>query len=183
MSAAAPEDGAPVAPVPSMQSSAPLAADSAAQLKCVGACATPVLPPPALVCYACVPSSMRINDFVRHGYRRHPSTTLNCLRSVFSLHNETFNVWSHGYAAAVCFSRVARDVASSHPKAKMGPHHLAMTASGSLFLASATAHMMSCHSEHTACTLFKVDRSVSWVPFLLLAVHFGTFTTPPHTTR
>lgn len=34
--------------------------------------------------------------FIKHGYRAHPSMTYTkCTLSLFMLHNETVNVWSH----------------------------------------------------------------------------------------
>ncbi|OQR87607.1 adiponectin receptor protein [Achlya hypogyna] len=35
------------------------------------------------------------NPFIRSGYRLHYSSPLHCAKSLFQLHNETWNVWSH----------------------------------------------------------------------------------------
>ena len=34
--------------------------------------------------------------YIKYGFRAHPNMTVGkCLRSLFMLHNETFNVWTH----------------------------------------------------------------------------------------
>jgi len=34
--------------------------------------------------------------YIKHGYRAHPHMTFEkCTKSIFMLHNETFNIWSH----------------------------------------------------------------------------------------
>ena len=45
--------------------------------------------------YNCVPKHLQFNRFVHTGYRAELSTW-DCLKSLFYLHNESFNVYSHG---------------------------------------------------------------------------------------
>ncbi|ESS67804.1 hypothetical protein TCDM_03525 [Trypanosoma cruzi Dm28c] len=43
----------------------------------------------------CVPEYMKGNPYIFTGYRARYTTSM-CFRSLFALHNETINVWSHG---------------------------------------------------------------------------------------
>ena len=65
--------------------------------------------------FNCVPEHLRFNKFVRTGYRVDLGTW-DCLKSLFYLHNESFNVYSHGrYKSAVLFNEVAiRTGVASH---------------------------------------------------------------------
>ena len=45
--------------------------------------------------YNCIPDHLRFNRFVHSGYRVDLSTS-ECLKSLFYLHNESFNIYSHG---------------------------------------------------------------------------------------
>ncbi|OQS03287.1 adiponectin receptor protein [Thraustotheca clavata] len=77
------------------------------------------------------------NPFIRSGYRLHYHSPLHCLKSLFQLHNETWNVWSHLVGAmlfgAFFISVVWIDAPSTlyHPKV-LAPPPLAL-----------------CHGRHT----------------------------------
>lgn len=47
-----------------------------------------------LICYNDLPEAWRVNPYIIRGYRFH-SAKLDCVRSVLSISNETFNIWSH----------------------------------------------------------------------------------------
>lgn len=49
----------------------------------------------ALFSYEDMPTWLRDNEFILGGYRRPYSTWGECLKSLFKLHNESVNVWSH----------------------------------------------------------------------------------------
>jgi adiponectin receptor len=53
------------------------------------------------------------NEFVRGGYRR-PMALLPALRSAFSLHNETANVWTHAVGALAFFLALLFALAGGH---------------------------------------------------------------------
>ena len=46
------------------------------------------------------------NIFLKTAYRIHFHTWWDCLRSLFMLHNETMNVWSHLIGAIMFFSSI-----------------------------------------------------------------------------
>lgn len=52
---------------------------------------------PGLLHLTAAPEHLRFNAFVHHGYRM-PMSVWECVSSVFTLHNETFNVLTHGGA-------------------------------------------------------------------------------------
>ena len=65
-----------------------------------------------------VPVWLKFNAHITHGYRP-PHTPLEALRSLFSLHNETLNVWTHLLCLLLClywllFSDVGPHVDHAH---------------------------------------------------------------------
>ena len=42
-----------------------------------------------------LPEWMQIDPYIRHGYRKQSSSFRKCYESLFYLHNETVNIWSH----------------------------------------------------------------------------------------
>ncbi|KAF2861106.1 HlyIII-domain-containing protein [Piedraia hortae CBS 480.64] len=56
-----------------------------------------------LITYDMLPEPWRVNPHILHGYR-FSETPLECVRSVFGLHNEAFNIWSHfiGLIVVLC---------------------------------------------------------------------------------
>ena len=48
-----------------------------------------------------LPRWMRIDPYIRRGYRRELNSFYACLRSLFYLHNELINTWSHLIPALV----------------------------------------------------------------------------------
>ena len=49
-----------------------------------------------------IPPWMQNDPFIRRGYRKQLNLFTECFRSLFYLHNESINTWSH-LLAAVCF--------------------------------------------------------------------------------
>lgn len=45
-----------------------------------------------------LPRHLQFNRYIANGYRR-PLSMLQCLNSVLYLHNESFNIYSHGKAS------------------------------------------------------------------------------------
>jgi hypothetical protein len=41
------------------------------------------------------PDYLKDNEYIRHGYRINFNTTRKVFRSLFMLHNESVNIWSH----------------------------------------------------------------------------------------
>ncbi len=48
-----------------------------------------------VVCFDDLPEWMQIDPYIRRGYRQQSSSFSKCYKSLFYLHNETVNIWSH----------------------------------------------------------------------------------------
>ncbi len=48
-----------------------------------------------VVCFEDLPEWMQSDPYIRHGYRKQLSSFNKCYESLFYLHNETVNIWSH----------------------------------------------------------------------------------------
>ncbi|KAF0682775.1 Aste57867_25074 [Aphanomyces stellatus] len=57
------------------------------------------------------------NQYIRSGYRVHHSSWRDCLMSLFQLHNETFNVWTHLVGALVFCALAASSAATATVRA------------------------------------------------------------------
>ena len=82
--------------------------------------------------------------------RKSPCTWKECLRSVFELHNETFNIWSH-FIGGLYFAKAAHT----------GPLPARVSAGSSAitYLVSAIAHTFGAKSPWWSDVLFRFDRS------------------------
>lgn len=129
--------------------------------------------------------------FVGRGYR--PKLTLaGCLRSLFTLHNESFNIWSHLLASLV-FARLARrrflSTATLHQGRRRLPSLLVALGGTAVFGTSAFAHCFCAHGKKTNDRCFACDKACislfmwtciigsSWSKFRLPTerVPFGAF--------
>ncbi|XP_028406101.1 progestin and adipoQ receptor family member 4-like [Dendronephthya gigantea] len=95
--------------------------------------------------YNCLPEHLRNNQYVRTGYRVNLSTW-ECIKSLFYLHNESFNVYSHGLAA-ILLVLLSPYVYGKISHLEFDPilypvHHITST---TCVLFSAIYHLMSCH--------------------------------------
>ena len=100
--------------------------------------------------------------FILHGFRPR-LTFLGCLRSLFKLHNETLNIWTHIFGSlymAILTKRRWESSATAHTGLRRVPPLLVGTAGSILFAASATAHCFCCHGRHTCKCCFAVDKSM-----------------------
>ena len=60
--------------------------------------------------FNCMPEHLQLNKYIHTGYRVDLSTW-ECLKSLFYLHNESFNVYSHGmYYKLMCACKVTHGV-------------------------------------------------------------------------
>ena len=48
-----------------------------------------------LVTYPDIPEWYNANPYIYHGYRKQNKSLLRLLSSIFEIHNETFNIWTH----------------------------------------------------------------------------------------
>ena len=108
------------------------------------------------------PSHLTASEpYILTGYR--PKLTLiGCLRSIFSVHNETFNIWSHLVGALYMAHLTQKrwySKSTSHSGLRRFPPLLTSTVGGLLFTASATAHCCCAHGKKTCQICFAVDKS------------------------
>ena len=109
------------------------------------------------------PSYLTLSEpYITHGYR--PTlTVLGCLRSLFTIHNETFNIWSHLLGSLYMYYLTKnrwRSSATAHAGLRRLPPLLVGTTGTILFGTSAFAHTMCCHGKRTCSTCFAVDKSL-----------------------
>ncbi|RIB06552.1 hemolysin-III related-domain-containing protein [Gigaspora rosea] len=102
-----------------------------------------------------LPHWLQDNVDILKGYRRPTFSYLKCLQSLFYLHNESVNIWSHlmGGVIFTLFSVITYSYMSTHPSINwwdfFALYCYLMGALICLFL-SALFHTFSCHSE-TVC--------------------------------
>ncbi|KNC49610.1 progestin and adipoQ receptor family member 3 [Thecamonas trahens ATCC 50062] len=146
-----------------------------------------------LVDYAAAPAWLATNRYILSGYRAYFSFRL-CLVSIFRLHNESANMWSHlaatGLAAALLhalvvrswvFDPVARAVGADGPGADVVAGHssafaIYLAAGVVAFAASAIFHTFYCTSAPVSALLARLDymgiallMSAAFMP----GIHFG----------
>ncbi|XP_028405998.1 progestin and adipoQ receptor family member 4-like [Dendronephthya gigantea] len=114
---------------------------------------TPIEPDKGCKCHSsnglhhfnCLPDHLRFNQYVHTGYRVDLSTW-ECLKSLFYLHNESFNVYSHGLAT-IALILLSPYVYGKISHLEFNPilypiHHITST---TCVLFSAIYHLMMCH--------------------------------------
>ncbi|XP_028774298.1 heptahelical transmembrane protein 5-like isoform X2 [Neltuma alba] len=126
-----------------------------------------------LVEYHCLPGYLRDNEYIL-GHYRSEWPLKQALLSVFSIHNETLNVWTHliGFflflaltiytAMKVPKHSVKEDLANIIAPLMMRPitrWPFFAFLGGAMFclLASSVCHLLSCHSERMAYIMLRLD--------------------------
>ena len=102
-----------------------------------------------LVGYAESPLWVRVNPFVVSGYRSSCATVSKCVRSVWYLHNQTMNVWTHLAGTFVILALAGAGLAGlERPLSLLDAALVAVFvfAFASQFLLSAAYHAVMCHS-------------------------------------
>jgi adiponectin receptor len=97
------------------------------------------------------------NPFIRSMYRREfvPSWA-NCMRSAFSWHNETVNIWSHALATLM-FSALWM-TPNNTPKVWNGiPFDIFMAAACNVLFVSTVVHLLCCTSKTMNRFVWKMD--------------------------
>ena len=123
--------------------------------------------------YKCMPKHLQLNQYVHTGYRAGLSTW-DCFKSLFYLHNESFNIYSHGLAAIVMiiFSPYFYKTTLLQFDPILYPiHHITCTA---CVLFSAIYHLMSCHETggETYRRLITLDYLGIWLATALCCITF-----------
>lgn len=131
-----------------------------------------------------LPKDRRENQYVLSGYRFYKSKR-DCLKSLFKLHNETMNIWSHllgflffSFLSFSLFQRKFPD-ASNHDLLIFTAFCLASLL---CLLCSSVYHTFVCHSAHHIKS-FTATLDYIGITFLITAsistiVHFGFYCDP-----
>lgn len=97
--------------------------------------------------------------FIKSGYRQTYSTFWQCIQSLFYLHNQSFNIWSHLLATLYFLVRFA--VALNESCATLDPLNLPLLSAAigtiTLYSTSAAAHLLNSMSEKAYKTCFFFD--------------------------
>eukprot|EP00732_Lithocolla_globosa_P000793 Lithocolla_globosa_v1_NODE_305_length_4584_cov_10.581365.p2 type:complete len:287 gc:universal NODE_305_length_4584_cov_10.581365:953-93(-) len=112
-----------------------------------------------LHCKHNTPEYQLTNPFLIAGFRPFPSTVTECLYSIFTLHNETFNIWSHLLGSLFMFRLtylhlVDPTLAGTRRRFPA----LISLAAGFVFAISSLAHTLHSHSERVSDFCFMCDR-------------------------
>jgi adiponectin receptor len=106
--------------------------------------------PSDLLHFKHLPPHLADNEFVRGGYRR-PMALLPALRSAFSLHNETANVWTHLIGALAFLGALVFALAGGHGVGSGGwLPGAADSAAAALARAAQAVHLPHLHHGHVA---------------------------------
>ncbi|KAI8372253.1 hemolysin-III related-domain-containing protein [Choanephora cucurbitarum] len=109
-----------------------------------------------------IPSWMQDNVFITDGYRRQTNSYVECLKSLFYLHNESVNIWSHllafmlfvGFAVQFVWTKPFVDTLTAFDYTYFFVFILGACACLGL---SASFHCFACHSEPVAATWNRCD--------------------------
>ena len=107
------------------------------------------------------PLWVRVNPFIVTGYRVSCSTARKCFRSVWYLHNQTMNVWTHFGGTFVILALLAqalkRDDVVDLTWLDKVLVAVFVFAFGSQFLLSAVYHALMCHSSQVCFRFRQAD--------------------------
>ncbi|KAI9314484.1 hemolysin-III related-domain-containing protein [Dichotomocladium elegans] len=140
-----------------------------------------------LLCYHELPKEWQENEYVLTGYRFY-ETHRDCLRSIFMLHNETLNIWSH-LLGFIFFSYFSVSTFNSYfPEASISDRTIFATfciAAIKCLLCSSFYHTYICHSKHKtfAATLDYIGIAFLIAASVLVTEFYGFYCRPVARTR
>lgn len=111
--------------------------------------------------YDQLPNWMRIDPYIRHGYRPQSNSFCVCFWSIFHRHNESVNIWSHLVPALCHFALLLYlDVWISHSDIKVSRvdnyiFQLYIVCTAGCDILSAAYHGNNSHSEHISRHFLK----------------------------
>ena len=113
-----------------------------------------------LLAYHDLPDWMKDNDCIKQGYRPQLKSTASCLKSMFSMHTETMNIWTHligcSFFMIMSIYLYARyfDQLSWRDMMIFGVYFVSII---SCLLFSSLYHIFTCHSENIAQLCKRFD--------------------------
>jgi adiponectin receptor len=109
-----------------------------------------------------LPTWLQDNEFLHSGHRPQLGTFSSCFKSIFSLHTETGNIWTHIYGC-VAFTGAFVWLLSRPPNVMAWPDKLIFSAFfvGAILCMglSFSFHTVQCHSENVGRLFSKLDYS------------------------
>jgi len=119
----------------------------------------------ALVNFNRLPKYLRDNEYIVGYYRPGHWSLRQIIGSLFRLHNETFNIWSHllGFAffvvltviTVVCSERLAAEADAQ--QVTRWPLYVFFGGAMTCLLASSVCHLFGCCSQHVASIIWRFD--------------------------
>jgi adiponectin receptor len=111
-----------------------------------------------LVDFEELPFWMKDNDYLRSSYRPPIPSYKACIGSIFRLHNQTTNIWTH-LLGAFLFKYISVNEFPDYIKSSEDSLILWIVYSGVIlsFYGSTIFHIFLCHSEKTASFVAKID--------------------------
>jgi adiponectin receptor len=112
--------------------------------------------------YEQAPKFMQDNRYLRFGYRLNCTSALDCFRSLWFVHNETFNIWTH-LIAAVAFTLMSANTLLMDRCVASAPLHawqiLAFGYGASIccFVCSTLYHLFNCASPGASRRFLILD--------------------------
>ncbi|KAK6529720.1 hypothetical protein TWF281_008883 [Arthrobotrys megalospora] len=110
-----------------------------------------------------IPDWHKDNEFILHGYRPEFKSARACFNSLYYLHNETVNIYTHLIPAALTILAEGfffQYLDKYYPKATKADHIIFaffILTAVICYLISSTYHTMMCHSEHISHLWLRVD--------------------------
>ena len=110
-----------------------------------------------------IPDWHKDNEFVLHGYRPEFKAARACLNSLYYLHNETVNIYTHLIPATLTILAEGlffQYLDRHYPNAKKTDYIIFgffILTAVICYLISSTYHTMMCHSEHISQLWLRVD--------------------------
>ncbi|KAG9508714.1 Adiponectin receptor protein, partial [Fragariocoptes setiger] len=122
------------------------------------------------------------NQYIHCGHRKPTNSFLVCTRSIFQLHNETVNIWTHliagFYFAHLCLQIIYSTQLAPIDKWVVGLFLLSAT---SCHIISSMYHTFNCHSEHVSKICSRMDYCgiISLILFSFVPwIHYGFYLYP-----
>ena len=113
--------------------------------------------------YDQLPEWMKVDPYIKRGYRRQQDSFRDCFWSLFYAHNETVNIWSHLLPAIIYLGcSLTLDFRTMHsgidiPTADRAIFQLYLLCTVGCLLLSAIYHGTNSHSEHISRYFLKLD--------------------------
>jgi len=99
---------------------------------------------------------LTFNPFILSGYRRNLSVR-DCLRSIFSIHNETGNIWTHIIGVILFLLYFFDNYYKYESTLHRTMFYMSVGGCIACYLTSCIYHTFNCHSQHVFETLLYCD--------------------------